>query len=71
MKGSPNVVEITFVCPFCGLGAGVTQDHESLVHALPMCERFEQLDVIEYLSAVNEARAARIVAATPKTGRPS
>lgn len=44
-------------CPFCGKTVAYTRDDNGepngLLHALPMCEKFEQLDPLDF---VREAR---------------
>ena len=49
-----------FTCPFCGRQAGVSTHPSAVIHALPMCAKFDQLEPADYLAAVNAqlARAA-------------
>ena len=57
----PNPVEVkdavNFTCPFCGSQCTATLEHGAVFHGLPMCEKFEQLDPVEFLAAVNARRA--------------
>lgn len=45
---------VDFICPFCKARCTVSREKESIVHTLPMCEKFEQLDPADYLQAVND-----------------
>lgn len=46
-----------FLCPFCGRQAGASSNPPAVVHALPMCEQFRELEPADYLAAVNKALA--------------
>ncbi len=45
-------------CPFCGGKLGATLDKngrpDGLVHEIPFCEKFDKLDVIEFITAVRK-----------------
>lgn len=44
----------TFECPFCG-GQCATTDPLGVLHSFPLCERFNSLEPVEFLHAVNVA----------------
>lgn len=49
----------TFKCPFCKghATAGYEEDGRPMVcHSLPMCRRFEELEVGAYIAEVNRMR---------------
>lgn len=48
---------VDFVCPFCGrrASAGYKGSAPCVLHAMPQCEKFEQLEPDEYLAQVNDA----------------
>lgn len=45
-------------CPFCGLpfSAGYVAGEPAVLHGLPTCEKFNELQIDEFLAAVNAAR---------------
>lgn len=44
---------VSFTCPFCSRTATASLDPPSVFHALPMCDQFQNMDVVSYLRAVN------------------
>jgi hypothetical protein len=45
-------------CPFCGKGIAASYDDRGAVmHELPTCERFDDLEPVEFLRAVRERKA--------------
>jgi len=50
--------DVLFLCPFCGVKCGASSqgDTPGVMHAMPMCERFEKTaDPVEFMAACNEA----------------
>jgi hypothetical protein len=48
--------EVEFLCPFCGLlcAASSEGEHPGVVHAMPPCARFEEIDdPSDFLAACN------------------
>lgn len=49
--------EVSFVCPFCGKGCSANSDPRrgaiGVVHGLPMCKKFEELEPQEFMRACN------------------
>lgn len=55
-KPKPKTVRsvVHFRCPFCGLEASAgfgSNGRPVVVHKMPMCERFEAMDPIDFLTA--------------------
>ena len=50
---------LDFVCPFCDKGATADSDQGAVFHTMPMCPKFEQLEPIDYMKAVNLELANR------------
>lgn len=48
---------LEFTCPFCQAHCTASLEHYAVTHAVPMCEKFEQLSPDEFLKAVNERMA--------------
>jgi len=44
--------EVTFPCPFCGAQCAAT-DPPAIVHVMPPCKQFIELDPIAFLKAAN------------------
>jgi hypothetical protein len=44
---------LRFTCPFCGKCVGVSSMFEAVIHELPPCQKFIDLEVHEFLHAVN------------------
>lgn len=44
-----------FECPFCGGKFGIIEDQYALFHYAPPCQKFIDLDVTDFLHAVNTA----------------
>lgn len=56
--GSLNITDaLEFTCPFCQAHCTASLEHYAVMHAVPMCEKFEQLSPDEFLKAVNERMA--------------
>lgn len=49
-------VDVAFPCPFCGLAAGASANPPTVIHALPHCAKFAELEAADFL------RAARLAA---------
>lgn len=52
--------EAVFTCPFCTLEVHIVRDSTSepaLIHAMPPCKRYLDLDVVDYMQAVNREMA--------------
>jgi hypothetical protein len=47
--------EVSGKCPFCGLDIsfGGSNSEPFAAHAVPMCEKFKQLDALQFLEACN------------------
>jgi len=62
MNDGRHVTEIDFVCPFCGrrvdVGHGPSGNGQ-ILHEMPMCANFEQLEPADYLEFVRREFAAR------------
>ena len=43
-------------CPFCGGNIAKSSDPPSVMHSLPMCEKYVQLEGDDFLAEVAEAR---------------
>jgi hypothetical protein len=46
---------VSFTCPFCGGRVACTRPH-GVLHELPPCQKFIDLDVVEYLRAARLER---------------
>ncbi len=47
---------INFVCPFCGRFVHAVNDNDPRVyHQKPICDRFDALELDEYMVACNQA----------------
>lgn len=56
--GSITITDaLEFTCPFCQAHCTASLEHYAVMHAVPMCEKFEQLSPDEFLKAVNERMA--------------
>lgn len=54
----PQDDAIDFRCPFCSAAAQVVAGElPHVLHGVPACKEFEEKDVVEYLTAVNNAFA--------------
>lgn len=55
MSIADTPTDFGFVCPFCKRSGRVTEidGKPGVMHATPMCDRFDTLDVVDYLAAVN------------------
>jgi hypothetical protein len=60
MSASVSVIstDVSFNCPFCDGRAHVVGASSAIVHTLPPCEKWLELDCHEYLHEVNEAIVA-------------
>lgn len=57
-KKSVHITDgVDFICPFCKARCTTSLEHCAVLHTVPMCEKFEQLEPDEFLKAVNERRA--------------
>lgn len=45
--------EVEFKCPFCGRTVAASSKEGAVLHAVPMCEKFEKLEPDEYMHQVN------------------
>jgi hypothetical protein len=43
-----------FACPFCGLRVAVSVQPCAVLHAVPMCDRFEHLEPVDFMRACND-----------------
>lgn len=51
--------EVSGKCPFCGADIAFGSVPEPFAtHAFPTCKKFDRLDVLEFLEAVNRSLAA-------------
>lgn len=51
-------VVVEFKCPFCGANAAVVKP-DGVVHGLPMCKVFDELEPLAFLRAVNNANRSK------------
>lgn len=42
-------------CPFCGAYVGANAAQGALIHGLPTCDRFRQLDPLNFVIAMRQA----------------
>jgi len=52
--------EHVFMCPFCMLEVHIVRDETNepaLIHGMPPCKRYLNLDVVDYMQAVNREKA--------------
>lgn len=52
-------VTVRFVCPFCGKNAAAIEP-AGVLHDFPPCTKFVEMEVVEYLAAVNAANGGMI-----------
>lgn len=45
-------------CPYCGLELAVSTDPPAVMHAVPMCKEFEEVDPLTFVKQVNARRKA-------------
>lgn len=57
MTGETFQTDLPFKCPFCGADCETVKP-AGVLHALPACQGFIDLDPVQFLQAVN--RAARL-----------
>ncbi len=50
--------DVALDCPFCGQ-MFIASVSGTLLHYMPMCEKFEKLDPVEFLKAVNDELAKK------------
>jgi hypothetical protein len=53
-SGDVLQVDVAFTCPFCGKQAGAVKSPPSVLHAIPYCKKFDELEAADYLKAVRE-----------------
>lgn len=46
---------VEFSCPFCGGNCSVSEEHEHVLHALPVCPKYTAMEPGDFLAAVNNA----------------
>ena len=47
-------IAVEFDCPFCGKWARMDSSDGSAAHAMPPCSKFEELNPLEFIKAVND-----------------
>lgn len=47
--------DVEFKCPFCGGKVAATKEKGSVVHTVPTCKKFDDLDPIDFMHACNAA----------------
>lgn len=58
MKKSLSITDgVDFVCPFCNAKCTASVEQGCVLHEVPMCEKYEQLEPADFLKAVNEKLA--------------
>lgn len=50
--------DVDINCPFCGRRF-IASENGTVLHYMPMCEKFEQLDPVEFLKACNDEIAKK------------
>lgn len=45
---------IDFDCPFCDGKCTASEEHTMVVHSMPFCDEFQELEITDFLRAVNE-----------------
>lgn len=65
MSDEPIEAEPLCDCPFCGAKVYASIDpedetqHDGLIHEMPLCKRFEDMDCLEFITAVREEMERR------------
>ncbi len=59
MQQSSFKSDVDFDCPFCSAKCSADATSCAVLHAMPMCKKFEELGPTEFLNAVNTAVANR------------
>ena len=44
--------ELPVDCPFCGGGLAVGKNPDSIMHTMPFCKEFDQLEALDFVTAV-------------------
>jgi hypothetical protein len=57
-KAEP-IPDMRLPCPFCGREVIFSDANAAILHALPMCKRYEDEDVITFAKSVNAEIARR------------
>jgi hypothetical protein len=55
-----DVAGAVFLCPFCGVAAFAIGDPPLVGHKMPMCEKFKELDALEYVTAARRALESEV-----------
>lgn len=56
MSGKPQTIraELMFKCPFCKGQVSASLEPPCLLHAVPMCKKFDELEPDEFMHECNE-----------------